>query len=232
MVREDAGMELMLIARILRRWWWLVAIPVAITAALAAPALLRRGAASGGFTTTISYTASQSMTAIPGRDGDYQDVWLASELAVNALTDWTRSNSFATDVAAEAAARGLTMDAAALSVVADNERSVGQIILSWPDADQLETIAQAAIAVLQSRNDSVFPQMGGEPAQVRVLNAPRVAPAPPPLTDRFAPLIRVALGLLAGIALAFLAHYLDPVLRGRDELESLGLPVVASIPRK
>jgi capsular polysaccharide biosynthesis protein len=65
-----------------------------------------------------------------------------------------------------------------------------------------------------------------------VLNAPRVVPAPPPLTDRFAPLIRIGLGLLAGVALAFLAHYLDPVLRGRDDLESLGLPVVASIPRK
>ncbi len=226
-------MELRLIARILRRWWWLVVIPVAITVVLAVPLLLRRGAASGGFTTTISYTASQSMTAIPGRDGDYQDVWLASELAVNALTDWVRSNTFSANVSAWAGEQGvLIKDTALLGISADNERSVGQIFISWPDADQLGTIAQGAINVLEHYNDTAFPQMGGVPAEVRILNNPVIVPAPPPLTDRFAPLIRIALGLLAGIALAFLAHYLDPVLRGRDDLESLGLPVVASIPRK
>ena len=225
-------MELILIARVLRRWWWLVAIPVVITAALAAPSLLRRGAASGGYTTTISYTASQAISAIPGRDGDFQDVWLASELAVNALSDWVRSNSFAADVAAEAAARGLAFDPAALRVAADNQRSVGQIFINWPDADGLEIIAQAVIAVLQSKNDLIFPQMGGVPAEVRILNTPKIAPAPPPLTDRFAPLIRIGLGLLAGIALAFLAHYLDPVLRGREDVEAVGLPVIASIPRR
>ena len=226
-------MELVLIWRVLRRWWWLVLIPVAITAALAAPALLRRGAgAAGGYTTTISYTAAQDLSAIPGRDGDFQDVWLASELAVNALTDWVRSNTFAADVAAQAATQGLTIDPAALAVAADNQRSVGQIFINWPDADQLQTIAQAAVTVLETKNDSVFPQMGGVPARVEVLDAPRVVAAPPPLTDRFAPLIRVGVGLLAGIALAFLANYLDPILRSRDDLESLGLPVIASIPRR
>jgi capsular polysaccharide biosynthesis protein len=51
------------------------------------------------------------------------------------------------------------------------------------------------------------------------------------LTNRFAPLIRVGLGLLAGLGLAFLAHYLDPTLRRRDEVETLGLSVLASLPR-
>ncbi|NJL56224.1 lipopolysaccharide biosynthesis protein, partial [bacterium] len=31
--------------------------------------------------------------------------------------------------------------------------------------------------------------------------------------------------------LAFLVEYLDPTLRGRDELESLGLSVIGSVPR-
>ena len=31
---------------------------------------------------------------MPDRDGDYQDVWLASQYTVDALTDWVRTASF------------------------------------------------------------------------------------------------------------------------------------------
>jgi hypothetical protein len=225
-------MELLLVLRVLRRWWWLALIPVVITGALALPALLNRApAASGGFTTTFRYSAAQQLEAIPNRDGDYQDVWLASELTVNALTDWVRTSSFAASVADTAAGRGAEIDPALLGVAADNERSVGQLFLSYPDAAALETIAAAAIEVLQTRNSEVFPQLGGEPAAVTILDTPQVAPAPPSLANRFEPLIRVALGALAGVALAFLAHYLDPILRRREDVEALGLPIIASIPK-
>jgi len=43
--------------------------------------------------------------------------------------------------------------------------------------------------------------------------------------------LRLGLGLLAGIGLAFLAEYLDPTLRQREQVEALGLPIIASIPR-
>jgi len=36
---------------------------------------------------------------------------------------------------------------------------------------------------------------------------------------------------LGGVALAFLAEYLDPTLRSRAEVETLGWPVIAEIPR-
>ena len=78
---------------------------------------------------------------------------------------------------------------------------------------------------------SAFPQLGGAPAQVTVLDDTVIVAAPPPLADRFGPLVRIALGFVAGVALALLAHYLDPLLRRRDDLEAIGLPVVGSIPR-
>jgi len=34
-----------------------------------------------------------------------------------------------------------------------------------------------------------------------------------------------------GIGLALLAHYLDPFVRDRRDLDQLGLPVIAEIPR-
>ena len=54
----------------------------------------------------------------------------------------------------------------------------------------------------------------------------------PPLPDRFRPVILLALALAAGIMLAALAHYLDPVVRERRDLEQTGLPVLAAIPRR
>lgn len=226
-------MELKLVARILWRYGWLIAIPLVITLALALPALLLNGsAASGGFSTVFRYTAAQQLDAIPNRDGDYQDVWLASELTVNAMTDWVQSSGFAAATAAAAAQRGLTIDPAQIAIAADNERSIGQVFISWNDADQLAILTEAVIEVLRSRNQDAFPQLGGEPAQVNILDEPRVNPAPPPLTDRFSPFIRIGVGLVIGVGLALLAHYFDPMLRRREDLEALGLSVLASVPRR
>jgi capsular polysaccharide biosynthesis protein len=222
-------MELRLIARILLRYWWLVLIPTVIAAAFAAPALLSGRASTGGFATSIRYSAAQQPDAQPPRDGDYQDIWLASELTVNALTAWVQTESFRREIARQL--DGQSIDLAALGVHADNERSVGVIDLTHPDSASLQTIARAAIEVLQSRNSAYFPQVGSAPAAVTLLDEPVIVVAPPPLTNRFEPLIRVGLGLIAGLGLAFLAHYLDPTLRQREEVESLGLPVVGTLPR-
>jgi hypothetical protein len=230
---KEMRMELKLVARILWRYGWLIAIPLVITLALALPALLPNGsAASGGFSTVFRYTAAQQLGAIPNRDGDYQDVWLASELTVNAMTDWVQSSGFAAATAAAAAQRGLTIDPAQIAIAADNERSIGQVFISWNDADQLGILTEAVIEVLRTRNQDAFPQLGGEPAQVNILDEPRVNPAPPPLTDRFSPFIRIGVGLVVGVGLALLAHYFDPMLRRREDLEALGLSVLASVPRR
>ncbi len=222
-------MELRMIARVLLRYWWLIAIPTAITATAALPALLNPGAVGGGFSTVIRYSAAQRPDAQPPRDGDYQDIWLASEYTVNALTAWVQTESFRREIAQ--VLNDTPADLSQLGIAADNQRSVGQLFLSHPDAAQLEIIAQAAVDVLRTRNGDYFPQVGTAPADVTLLDEPAITAAPPPLTNRFAPFIRIGLALLAGLGLALLAHYLDPTLRQRDELEQLGLPVVGILPR-
>ncbi len=219
-------MELLLIVRILRRWWWLILIPVAITVVLALPSL--RSAPQGGYTETITYTALQDLSAIPRADGDYQDIWLSSELVVNAFTDWVKGDRFKIEIASLA----LNLNPDQLGIAADNAHSVGQIYLSYPDAAGLQQIGAAAVQVLATRSEDYFPQLGGQPAAVTILSQSGVQPAPPPLTDRFGALIRIGLGLVAGIGLAFLAHYLDPFLRRREDVEALGLPIVGIIPRR
>jgi capsular polysaccharide biosynthesis protein len=225
-------MELMLFLRVLLRRWYLVLIPVLIVAAFTVPDLLPgQAAAAGGFVTTLRYTAAQVLEAITDRDGDYQDVWLASELTVNAFTDWIESSEFAQEVNTILSREGLEVDTRG-RFATDNERSIGVIEIRWDDAAQLEQIAAATIQTLQTRSSAYFPQLGGAPAQVTMLDEPVVSPAPAPITNRLRPVMQLGVALLAGIVLAFLAEYFDPMLRRREQVEALDIPVLGSIPRK
>jgi capsular polysaccharide biosynthesis protein len=172
------------------------------------------------------------LDALPNRDGDFQDVWLAAELTVDAFTEWVRTNKFAEEVALVTARNGLEINPAALSIAADNARSIGQIFINWGDEAQLAVIANAVIEVLSERNQAYFPQLGDAPAQVRLLDEPVITPAPPPLADRYAPLVRMAFAVVVGVGIAFAVEYIDPRLHRREDLESMGFKVIATIPRK
>jgi capsular polysaccharide biosynthesis protein len=227
------NVEPILILRVLLRRWWLIIIPVAIASALIVPDFLDDGpAVNGGFNTVIRYTAAQEADAVPERDGDLQDLWLASELTVNAFTEWVRTSRFKDEVALITATNGLEINPLALRIGADNQRSIGQVFINWHDETELRIIADAVIVVMQTRNQAYFPQLGGQPAIVEILDDPQIAPAPPPLTDRFGGILKLAIALIAGIGLAFLVEYLDPTLRTQEDLETLGLKVIVSIPKK
>ena len=222
-------MELDRAIRVLLRRWWLIAIPLVLSAL---PALIGyfddSGQAAAGFSAQIRYSAAQEMN-LPGRDGDYQDVWLASELTVNAFTDWVRSASFREEIASELADADVAPGA--FGIAADNARSIGIIYLSHAQQDSLQAIAGAAIVVLSQRSQAYFPQLGGAAARVTILEQPVISPAPRPLANRFAPLIQVAVGLFIGLALASFAEYLDQTIYHQNDLQRLGLPIAGSIPK-
>ncbi len=228
-------MELRALWKIVRRRWWLIALPALAALAFATYGYLK-APPRAGFTTQIRYTAAQAPGKISGLFG-YEDShyypWLASEYVINGLTDWVRTSSFAEEISAALAAQEIDIPAGAIQggIAADNERSVMVLYLSWHDAGQLEAIARAATTVLQERSAEYFPQFGTRGVDVVVLDEPVIAPVPPPISVRFEPLVRFGLGLAAGVALAFLVEYLDPTVHRRAEVEELGLPVLAEIPR-
>lgn len=223
-------MEFNALIQIVLRRWWLIVLPFVFSAVIALPELLGgSSAAPTGFTAEIRYSAAQRLD-ISQQDGDYADVWIASEYTVHALTDWVRSSSFRAEI--EAALGDSEVALAGLGIAADNVRSVGVVYLSHARSESLSAIADAAVLVLSSRSQSYFPQFGGESAQVTILQQPAVAAAPPALTNRFAPFIRMGIALLIGIAVAFFAEYVDPTIYHRDDLRRLGLPIIASIPKE
>lgn len=222
-------MELVLILRILLRRWWFVVLPPLVAAVLVLPQFLNQGpAVAGGYATSFKYSASQELN-LPQRDGDYQDVWLASEFVVNAFTEWIGSSTFRDELGL--ALNDETVDTNLLSISADNQRSVGLVQMSYPVAEDLARLADAAILVLQTRNQAYFPHLGGTPAAVTLLDSPVIRATPPPIANRFGPLLQIAVALLAGIVLAFLAEYLDPTIRSQSQLEGQGIKVLARIPR-
>jgi capsular polysaccharide biosynthesis protein len=224
-------MELRQYWKIARRWWWLILLP-ALAATIYGLATFQTPPVT--YTTSLRFTAGQpeTLAASPNYDPNYYR-WLTSEYIVSGLKDWARTGAFAEAVSAELAERGLIIPAAALngSIVTDNARSILSVSISWGDPDQLTAIAEVVSAVLREQNSAAFPQLGGEAAVVISMDRPGIAPVPPSLRARLDLPLKVGLGLAAGIALALLAHYFDPFIRGKEELEAVGLNVIAEIPR-
>ena len=228
-------MELKQLWTVVVRRWWLILLPAAVALVLALPSLKQTISPPVGYSVTIRFTASQvpnDTTAKTFEDQSYIP-WLASEYAVNSLAMWMKTESFAHEIADELKAQGKTFDVNAIrgAISTDASRSIMTLSIYWPDPDEIKLIAQAAVDVLQTKNQVYFPQFGVQRAQVMPQDAIIVVPVPAALSTRLMPLFRVLIGLAAGIALAFLAEYLDPTIRSRQEIEALGLPVVAEIPR-
>jgi len=225
------------LVRIIFRRWWLIVLPLALSAVIAIPEILGGGtSAPAGYNAEIRYSAAQRQN-MPGREGDYTDVWMASEYTVDALTDWVRTSSFRDEIRsalgdAEVALGDAEVALESLRVAADNVRSLGVLYLSHSQGDSLRAIADAAVLVLSSRSQRYFPQLGGEAAQVTILQQPAISSPPPALTNRLAPFIRLAIALMIGLVLAFFAEFVDPTIYHQDDLRRLGMPLLGSIPKE
>jgi capsular polysaccharide biosynthesis protein len=224
-------MELRQYVRIILRWWWLILLPPLI---IGAYGLTTYRPAPAGYTASLRFTAGQpqTLTTSPGYDANYYR-WLTSEYIVGGLKDWARTGAFAEAVSQELAASGTTIPASAIqgAIASDNARSVLVIYLTWGDREQLLALAQSATKVLQAQNADVFPQLGGQSAAVVPLDSPNPTPVGSSLRARLDLPLKVGLGFVVGLALAFLAHYFDPFVREKEELERLGLRVIAELPK-
>ncbi|GAB4264439.1 MAG: hypothetical protein Kow0080_03510 [Candidatus Promineifilaceae bacterium] len=225
-------MELKRYAKILLRRWWLIVIPAAIvlTAGLAtykpAPPVYNVG---------MRFIVGQR----PAPDAKSEDEerlanWQTSEYLVNGITDWVRGNRFAEAVSAEMASQGVNVPAGAImgSLAADNVRSMLQLSLTYGDADVLAAMVEAVVKVMQTQNSEALPQLGGETAVIVPLDDPVINPISAGLRSQLDLPLRAAIALAAGFGLALLAEYLDPTIRDREDVQSLGLPLLGEIPRK
>lgn len=226
-------MELRQLWQLFRRRWWVAAIPTLIVLVVG---LVTYNSPGSFYSVGVRFIVGQEPTdAAATEDEERYYNWLTSEYIVNGLTDWIRGERFAAAVSAQLAQEGLDIPAGEIrgSLAADNTRSMMTVILnSGRDQAAVEQMINAVITVLTTQNADALPQLGDEPAALVQLDTPIVNQIAPGIRSQLDLPLRVALALGAGIGLAFLVEYLDPTVRGRDELERSGWVVLGEIPKK
>ena len=224
-------MELRQIVNIFVRRWWLIAIPAIV---LGAVGLVTYRPTPPAYAATmrfaVGYTPDPNSQSLYDR---FYPAWLTSEYIAGGLSDWAKTGDFAAVASSDLAARSIDVPAAAVaaSIVSDHSRSIVVLYFSGSDPALLQSIAEAAGRVLQTRNANVFPQTGPQGASVTPLDTVAITPAPPSLRARLELPIRIGLAIGVGLALALIAHYLDPMIRERRDVEALGWTIIGEIPR-
>ena len=224
-------MELRHFWKIIKRRWWLIVIPPVVVLVFSLVTYAPPPAA--GFNVGVNFIVSQTpsdLAANPDENRYYN--WLASEYIVNGLTDWVTGGAFKEAVAARLAEQGLEVPPHTFNVAADNVRSKLQLSIQHGDGDLLARIMETAIVVLTEENAVVLPQLGGETAVIVQVDQPVVTAIPNSIRSQLDIPLRLALALVAGLGLALLVEYLDTTIRDREEVESMGMPLLGNIPKK
>ncbi len=156
--------------------------------------------------------------------------WLTAEYLVDDLSEVVKSQAFAQDIAERA---GLAVPAGAIqgATSAGKLHRILTVSITWPDAAELERLANAVVVTLRDEGGAYFAQLSTEEAVVSLIDPPAVGVVGPSLRQRLDLPLRLILALAAGVGLAFLLDYLDDTIREED-LAALGLDVLARIPRE
>lgn len=221
-------MELIRYAQIVWRRWWLVA---GLLTVVAVGTLL-----TYDWTPPPHYTFSMRFSVglepVPPPDAEYTydplDIWRSSEYLMDDLASAVRGADFARRVSARLSEPGGNL---AGTLGAATEYRVLTVTGQGADDGQLAEVANAAAAVLREEAGELVGPLGEGRPVLRLIDPPVVVPVGRGLRSKLDIPIRLGLALLAGVAGAFLLDYLDRSVRGADELEAMGISVLARIPR-
>jgi capsular polysaccharide biosynthesis protein len=158
----------------------------------------------------------------------------ATEYLVDDFSLFVSSQAVAGAVSQRLADQGIQVPPGVIqsSTASEQVHRVVTIRVTWGDPDQAQAILTAAVDALRQEAPAYFGRLGLEEPQINLFDGPGVSPMPPSLTQRLDLPVRLLLALVAGVALSFLLDYLDDSVRGRQELEGMGIPVLAEVPTR
>ena len=173
---------------------------------------------------------------LPVEEADGYDpryyAWMTSEYLVDDFSEVLATEMFALAVSARLTEKGLSIPANLIrghTNTGERHRIIS-LTFTWHDADELKSIADATVAELEENAESYFAQLGTADAGVHVLDSPVVFRQGQSARERVEWPVRVFLAIIAGIGIAFLREYLDDTVRRREQLEEMGLTVLAAVP--
>ncbi|MCO6449142.1 MAG: hypothetical protein J5I90_00010 [Caldilineales bacterium] len=228
-------MELRYYWAVIRRRWWILAILLLLTLAFTLisqkPWQPRPPAYALGMSFSVGVRPQENNTEY-NYDGYYSA--LASEYLIDDFAAVVKGSEFANAVSARLADQGISVAAGTIqgSTQTGTLHRILQLTVYGSDPDQLQLIADAAAATLEQDADQFMPRLLANQGAVYLINRGGVAEIGPGLRQRLDLPLRLALAFVAGIGLIFLLEYLDDRIRGRADLEALGISVMGEVPRK
>ena len=226
-------MELGNYLRVLIRFWWLI---VALVAVVAVGSVVLRPQPAPVFQAGVRFTIGVNAPTYAQANG-YDPIltsYQASEYIRDDFVEVVQSDLFAEDVTAQlrkASVTDITVKRGAISAAIEKQRRIMSLTVTWNNADQATKIINAAVKNLNDNNPKYFAQLGSSPAVIAIIDNPSVVQVGASLREQMDIPIRIALALLAGIALAFILDYLDQSIRDTRDVESLGFKVIGEIPK-
>jgi capsular polysaccharide biosynthesis protein len=222
---------------ILRRSWWLT-VSVTLVSLVASSIVGLRGAAA--YHTDMRIAVSTPPMADPTLQLHFDATYysnLNSEYLADDMSEFMHSEAFAGEVRRElATGRNLNVD---VNTIVNSTRTKKthrfiDVTVTSATAEDGKEIAESISRIM---NDSArlgiyLKALSAYTTQLTVISPPDThrANTIPGLISEIG--LRTVIGLLIGIALAFLLDYLDTSVRSREEAEDLlRLPVLGEIPR-
>jgi len=223
-------MELREYWRIVRRRLWLI---VGLMLVVLIVSLITRSPRPVRFQATSRFTVGLQPEPRRGEyyAYDHYYTWLASEYLVDDLAEVVGGTAFAGEVEAALRTEGAPPSHSLVGAFsASTKHRTLTLRIVWDNAAELSRIAAAAQQVLAERSSDFFGQLGGGKVEIRAIDPPSIAPLGPGLREQLDLPLRLLLALVAGVALAFVLHYLDDTVHDRTEVEGLGVAVLAELP--
>lgn len=224
-------MELRAYWAIIRRRWWL---PVLATLAAAVVSFLASPLTQRDYTATMRVLLSVPSEPPRGNYFTYDKYYslLSTEFLTDDFIEVVRSRSFREDVLKEMNEPPATPLSITSLPRLERAPRILTVSLTAQDAELTRRAADAAVLVLTTRSGDYFVQLGPRALSARIIDPPVVVPPSAAGRNYLNMALRTLVGLVAGLGLAFLLHYLDPAVYTKEEVERLtGLPVLAEIPK-
>ncbi len=226
-------MELKAYWNVIVRRWWIIAILVVV---VFAASLVLTPRPTTTYTATMRFTIGLARESVPVTNTLYYDPayydWLVSEYITDDFSEVVKSSAFASDVS-QCVGSGVSAGAIEGSSNTQKLHRILTLTIGGSDAQQVTAIANCAAKMLQSNenNAKYFAQLNTYRGSIQIIDGPNVSASTTDLRGRLDLPIRLALAVIAGVALAFLVDYLDDSVRSAREVEQIGLKVVGEIPR-
>jgi capsular polysaccharide biosynthesis protein len=220
------------ILRVLLRRWWLLILPLLVV-------LIYTFGTYRAPTTTYQVTMrfGAGLPPEPSANGSYSYDrhynWLASEYIANGLADVVVTGVFAENIAKRLPTLNVTPAQLQGAIARDHKQSMTVIYVTWPEPNQLVTIANAITDELMQNSAAYFQQLSNiSAAPLRQLDKPVPVAIAPPLRAQVDLPARLASALAVGLALALLAHVFDPFIRDEYDLAQTGMRAIGQIIEK